>query len=164
MISAQRLRCEYFKSVTPNITTKSVWNKTIHEKGILEQMINLYKDFYLQKIVEIEKQLEETKEYNINSILTYDADYYVNQFNDKMEDIKKYRVMLDKKTDDEIYTEDLTFISEDINFTFSDYIPDPILRTYNIVEEVVEEVVEKEVEEVVEEVVEKEVKSDKKTD
>ena len=93
----------------------------------MDNIIEKYKKYYHDKAEEIKTKLEEQKEYNISSYLTYDTEYYINQYNDRVEEINKYLVELDNKTFDNIANEKLSSISETIDQLFPNYMADPTL-------------------------------------
>lgn len=124
-IFSQKIRCDYFNKI--GIQANSVWNKHIDEKKILDNMIEKYKKYYHDKAEEIKVKLEEQKQYNVSSYLTYDTDYYINQYNDRVEEINKYLVELDNKTFDHIAKEKLSSISQKIDQLFPNYMTDPTL-------------------------------------
>ena len=66
------------------------WNTTsAAEKQVLDGLISTYKKYYFEKMDVLKEKISEEKQYNIESYLTYDAEYYVNQFNSQMEEINK---------------------------------------------------------------------------
>ena len=89
-IFVQKLRCTHFDTINPNLSSNSVWNKSSDEKAILELTINKYKKYYQDKMEELKNVLTVKKDYDVSSYLTYDAEYYVNEYNDRNEEIKKY--------------------------------------------------------------------------
>lgn len=124
-IFVQQFRCNYFNTLGQTAPT-SVWNRVSDEKNILHKMIDNYKQYYVNKAEYIKTKLEEFKEYNITSYLTYDTEYYINQYNERIETINKYIVEIDNKNIDHIATEKLSYISDDINALFPDIL-DPSL-------------------------------------
>lgn len=124
-IFAQQQRCDYFNKL--GFQPNSVWNKYPDEKNILDNMVARYKKYYHDKANEIKNKLEEQKEYNVSSYLTYDPEYYINKYNDRVEEINKYLVDLDSKTLEHIAKDEMSFISEEIDKQFPDYIRNPTL-------------------------------------
>lgn len=124
-IFTQYVRYEYFS--TPNIQHNSIWNKSNDEKNILEDTIKLYKKYYSDKAEELKIKVSEQKEANITSYLTYDTEYYVNQYNDRMEEINKYLVNLENKSNEDIMKEKLNSISPALDTLFPNYMPYPVL-------------------------------------
>ena len=124
-IYIQQIRCDYFNTI--GVQSNSIWNKHTDEKKILDNIIEKYKKYYHDKAEEIKNKLSEQKEYNVSSYLTYDTEYYINQYNDRVEELNKYQVELDTKTLDHIATEKLSSISETIDQMFPGYITDPTL-------------------------------------
>ena len=126
-IFVQKLRCTHFDTINPNLSSNSVWNKSSDEKAILELTINNYKKYYQHKIEELKNVLTERKEYDVSSYLTYDTDYYVNEYNDRNEEIKKYLVELETKTFEDISTNDLTIVSEQLTAMYPTFMCKPTL-------------------------------------
>lgn len=124
-IFTQQQRCDYFNTV--GVQVNSVWNKYADEKKILDNTVAKYKKYYQDKAEEIKTKLEEQKEYNVSSYLTYDPEYYVNEYNERVEEVKKYLAELDCKTLDHIAKDKLSSISEKIDQLFPGYIVDPTL-------------------------------------
>lgn len=125
-IFVQQLRCNHFNSVGQQ-ATNSVWNKQADEKKILDNMVNQYKKYYKDKVEELKTQLLEHKEYNVSSYLTYDTEYHVSQYNQRMEELNKYLVELDAKTFHQITNYKLSSVSEAVDLQFPGYISDPSL-------------------------------------
>ncbi len=124
-IFIQQIRCDHFNTVgaQPN----SVWNKHTDEKKILNNMVEKYKKYYKNKAEEIKNKIEEQKEYNVSSYLTYNSEYYINQYNDRIEEINKYIVEIDSKSLDHIANDKLSSISDTIDKLFPNYIAEPTL-------------------------------------
>lgn len=121
----QKLRCDYFYNI--NQQPNSIWNKYTDEKKILEITINNYKNFYKKKIEELKIKVTELKVQNINSYLTYNTEYYINQYNSLMEDINKYCVELEIKTVENIQKEKLNYVSKNIEELFPNFMVNPLL-------------------------------------
>ena len=125
-IFVQQLRCNHFNA-TGQQASNSVWNKYSDEKKILNSMVDKYKNYYKTKVDDLKSKLHDLKEVNVNSYLTYDTEYYVNDYNKRMEELDKYLVELDAKTLDHITTEKLSTMSEAIEQQFPEYLKDPVL-------------------------------------
>jgi hypothetical protein len=125
-ILSQNIRSDYFR-LTGSYSANSVWNKHTDEKRILDIMVNKYKKYYLDKTVEIRDKLEEIKHHNISSYLTFDVDYYINQYNDRIEEVDKYVVQLEYKTIDDIINDKLSFVSAEIDMLFPNFMATPTL-------------------------------------
>jgi len=104
-----------------------VWNKSSDEKAILELVINKYKKYYQDKMEELKNILNLKKDYDVSSYLTYDTEYYLNEYNDRNEEIKKYLVELETKTFEDISTKDLTIVSEQLCALYPNFICKPTL-------------------------------------
>ena len=76
----------------PKPSTNSIWNKSSDETAILDSAVAKYKKYYQDKADELKTQLNEKKEYDVSSYLTYDTEYYVNEYNDRIDEVKKYLV------------------------------------------------------------------------
>jgi tRNA G26 N,N-dimethylase Trm1 len=116
-IFMQQFRYNYFNNITSKQHINSVWNKTSDEKEILKSMVESYKNFYKNKAEYIKTQLEIIKNHNITSYLTYNTQYYVNEYNSHVEDVDKYLSKLKSKTIDNI-DDDLSHISENVDKLF----------------------------------------------
>ena len=116
-IFMQQFRYNYFNKITSKQHINSVWNKTSDEKEILKSMVESYKNFYKNKAEYIKTQLEIIKNHNITSYLTYNTEYYVNEYNSQVEDVDKYLSELKSKTIDNI-DDDLSHISENVDKLF----------------------------------------------
>ena len=116
-IFIQQFRYNYFNNITSKQHINSVWNKTSDEKEILKSMVESYKNFYKNKAEYIKTQLEIIKNHNITSYLTYNTEYYVNEYNSHVEDVDKYLSELKSKTIDNI-DDDLSHISENVDKLF----------------------------------------------
>ena len=125
-IFVQQLRCNYFNSVG-NQSNNSVWNKYSDEKKILDIMVEKYKNYYRIKAEDLKTKLYDMKEFNINSYLTYDKEYYLNEYNKRIDEINKYLVELNEKTIEHIFKDRLSCISDEVNIQFPDYLVDPVL-------------------------------------
>ena len=126
-IFVQQLRCNYFISIAPQASANSIWNRHSDENKILNIMVEQYKQYYKNKASQIKNKLADIKEQNISSYLTYDTDYYINQYNDRIEQVKKYLVELDTRTIDNISKDKLSHISDEIDELFPGFISDPTL-------------------------------------
>ena len=126
-ICVQQHRCNHFNAITPTPHTNSVWNKSKDENDILNELVNVYKQYYQNKVEELKTKVDELKETNINSYLTYDKEFYVNEYNQHVEQLDKYLVDLDAKTVEDIMTQKLSKVSEQIDVLFPNYMVDPIL-------------------------------------
>lgn len=120
-ILVQQLRYEHFNTIKQH--PNSVWNRSKDEKVVLDIMTQKYKDFYSSKADQIIIKLNEIKEANISSYLTYNRDYYVNQHKSLTDEVKKYK--------EELYNKPITIkhsiISENIDKLFPGFITDPTL-------------------------------------
>lgn len=125
IIFVQQLRFNHFNSVGQS--NNSVWNKHSDEKKILDTMVENYKNYYKTKVEDLKTKLYDLKEVNVNSYLTYDKEYYVNEYNQRIEELNKYLVELDTKTLDHISKDKLSFLSEELELQFPDYLVDPVL-------------------------------------
>lgn len=125
-IFTQKIRCDHFNTLVPQLAN-SIWNKHTDEQKILDRMVQKYKKYYHDKAEEIREKLIEQKESNVTSYLTYDADYYINQYIERDEEITKYLVDLDSKTFDYIVNNKLSCISDTISKLFPYHIVDPLL-------------------------------------
>jgi len=112
-IYVQKLRYNNFNAIK---TSSGVWNTSASEKKVLEGLLNTYKKYYFDKIIELKEKILEEKKYNTESYLTYDTEFYINKFNISMEEINKYIVELEKIDIDTFYL-NLSIISD--NFTLS---------------------------------------------
>ena len=90
-------------------------------------MVEKYKKYYKDKAEELKPKLHSIKESNINSYLTYDKEYYTQQYNKQIEDLNKYLEEVDSKTLDHITKEKLSNIPESLNLCFPGYMIDPTL-------------------------------------
>ena len=124
-VCLQKLRCDYFYHT--NQQPNSVWNKYTDEKKMLDINIISYKNFYKNKVEELKTKVTELKEQNINSYLTYNTEYYINQYNSLMEDINKYCVELETKTIENIQKEKLSYVSKNIEEIFPNFMVNPLL-------------------------------------
>jgi hypothetical protein len=125
-IFVQQLRCNHFNSVGQQ-ARNSVWNKQADEKKIIDNMVDQYKKYYKDKVEKLKNQLHDIKEANINSYLTYDTEYHVSLYNQRMEELNKYLVELDAKTLVEIANDKLSSLSEALDLQFPGYLVDPSL-------------------------------------
>lgn len=125
-IFVQQLRCNYFNSIGKQ-TENSVWNKHSDEKKILDIIVDKYKNFYKTKVEELKTKLNDIKEDNINSYLTYDKDYYINEYNQRIDELNKYLVELDARTLDHITKDKLSLLSEALDLQFPGYLVNPTL-------------------------------------
>ena len=96
-IFTQKKRCNYYQTMGCS-TSNSVWNKSFDETKILDVMVESYKGYYKDKAEEIRIKLDDIKETNVKSYLTYDTEYYINEYNDRIAELNKYLVELDTKT------------------------------------------------------------------
>ena len=125
IIFVQQLRFNHFNSVGQS--NNSVWNKHSDEKKILDTMVENYKNYYKTKVEDLKTKLYDLKEVNVNSYITYDKEYYVNEYKQRIEELNKYLVELDTKTLDHISKDKLSFLSEELELQFPDYLVDPVL-------------------------------------
>lgn len=126
-IFVQKLRCTHFDGVKPKPSANSVWNKSSDETAILDRAVGKYKKYYQNKAEELKKKLREKNEYDISSYLTYDKEYYVNEYNDRVEEIRKYLVELENKNVDQIAKDDLSVVSEKVNTLYPAFMVKPTL-------------------------------------
>jgi hypothetical protein len=124
-IFVQYLRCNYFNfsGQQPN----SVWNKHTDEKKILDTMVNTYKNFYKTKVEKLKTKLNDIKENNINSYLTYDKEFYVNEYTNRIKELDKYLIELDARTFVHIANDKLSSLSEALDLQFPGYLVNPTL-------------------------------------
>ena len=125
-IFVQQLRCNHFNSVGQQ-ASNSVWNKQADENKIIDNMVDQYKKYYKDKVEKLKNQLHDIKEANINSYFTYDTEYHVSLYNQRMEELNKYLVELDAKTLVEIANDKLSSLSEALDLQFPGYLVDPSL-------------------------------------
>lgn len=125
-IFLQKIRYAFFSKVPPK-RHPNIRDKSNDEKEILEDFIAKYKKFYQDKAEELKKKLNEKKEYDISSYFAYDTEYYINEYNNRVEEVNKYLVELENKTNDQIDKDDLSFVSEKINALYPNFIPKPNL-------------------------------------
>ena len=125
-IFVQQLRCNHFNSVGQQ-ASNSVWNKQADEKKIIDNMVDQYKKYYKDKVEKLKNQLHDIKEANINSYFTYDTEYHVSLYNQRMEELNKYLVELDANTLVEIANDKLSSLSEALDLQFPGYLVDPSL-------------------------------------
>lgn len=123
-IFLQKIRCAHFYS---NLSADSVWNKSVDENAILKLLISKYKKYYEDKIEELKVVLEQKKEYDVSNFLTYDTEYYINNYNQNSEEINKYLVELENKTFEQISKDDLTIVSDDLTILFPNFMSKPSL-------------------------------------
>ena len=123
-IFVQKLRSDHFLSMSP---PNSVWNKHADEKKFLDSLVEEYKGYYRKKAGEMKEKLEKTKESDVSSYLTYDTEFYVNQYNDRVETINKYIVELDTHDFDTISNTKLNSVSTEIDTLFPLYMATPSL-------------------------------------
>lgn len=124
-IFTQQTRFNYFNKISTQ-HVNSVWNKTSDENEILKNMVEHYKKYYINKTLEIKVQLENNKNDNISSYLTYDPKYYIDEYNSNIEDIDKYISKLKLKNIDNI-DEDFSQISENVDKLFPSFLKIPTL-------------------------------------
>ena len=125
-IYVQKLRFNYFNGVGTQVKN-SVWNKHSDEKLLLDITVHKYKNYYKEKINNMKLELEKTKETNIASYMTYDTEYHINLYNQQVEKLDKYLVELENKTFEQISTEKLSIVCEEIDYLFPNYLVDPTL-------------------------------------
>ena len=125
-IFVQLHRYNYFNSIG-KIPNNSVWNKKTDEKKILDIFVDKYKDYYKNKVEDLKLKLYDIKQIHTLSYLTYDIDYYISQYNERMEDVNKYLTELESKTLDHIKKDTLSFMSDNLNKCFPNYLIDPTL-------------------------------------
>jgi len=123
-IYLQEIKCNQCKTC---IQVNSVWNKYTEEKKFLDTLVEKYKNFYKNKVVELKKKIFEIKENNIKSYFTYDSEFYTKKYDEQMAEITKYIRDLDSYTLQEIKTKNLNFISKDIDDLFPSYMVIPTL-------------------------------------
>lgn len=124
-IFTQQTRFNYFNKISTQ-HVNSVWNKTSDENEILKNMVEHYKKYYINKTLEIKVQLENNKNDNISSYLTYDPKYYIDEYNSNIKDIDKYISELKLKNIDNI-DEDFSQISENVDKLFPSFLKIPTL-------------------------------------
>ena len=126
-IFVQKLRCTHFDTINPNLSSASLWNKSSDERVILKLATFKYKKYYQDKIEELKTLLTEKKDYDVSSYLTYDTEYYSNEYNDKNEEINKYLVELENKTFEQISKDDLSIVSESLTALYPNFMCKPTL-------------------------------------
>lgn len=125
-IFVQQLRCNHFDSLG-HPSVNSVWNRHADEMKILDIFVDKYKNYYKTKVELLKIELYNLKESNINSYLTYNPEYYVNEYNKRIEELDKYLVELDVKTLEHIANDKLSTVSDTIDLQFPGYMADPTL-------------------------------------
>ena len=125
-IYLQQIRCDHFY-IGPHCTN-SIWNRHPDEKNILNTLIKKYKNFYIKKAEELKKKVLETKEDNIKSYLTYDPTFYIKLYDNQVEEIDKYILDVENKTDESIQKDRINFISKGIDELFPNYLVTPVLH------------------------------------
>ena len=124
-IFVQLHRYNYFD--VAKLANNSVWNKKTDEKYILDDLVNKYKKYYKDKAELLKLKLYDIKQLHINSYLTYDEDYYISQYNQRIEEVNRYISDIDTKTLDYITKNRLSYISESITEQFPSFLVDPTL-------------------------------------
>ena len=71
--------------------------------------------------------IEEKKGYDVSSYFTYDTKYYIKEYDDRVNEVNEYIVVLDNKTVDQIATDDLSLVSEKVNALYPDFMAKPTL-------------------------------------
>lgn len=99
--------------------------KTPGERKVLEKFAELYKAYYKHMIMELRKKLEKIKECKVNSYLTRDVEYYVNEFTKRTEIIDKYLVVLENIKCEDLVEKDLSIISTELDYEFPKYLLKP---------------------------------------
>lgn len=122
---AQKVRLDIFEQV--NIPKKSCWNKSCDEKRILNAWIDSYKLLYKTQIAELVKKMEADKDRNVNSVFTYDTNYYQQNFIIMMGYVNNYLERLGKMKIDELLTTDLSSISKEVDELYPDVLLKPTL-------------------------------------
>lgn len=126
-IFGQHLRYTHYNAISPQPPSTSVWNKTKDEKIILDNFVEKYKNYYIRKIKDLKSKLKDLKEHNVNSYLTYDADYYVKEYIQRTEEVDKYILELEVKTVDTILSSKLGFEPEWLKVLYPDFMLNPSL-------------------------------------
>lgn len=126
-IFVQKLRCTHFNTVQPSPSVNSVWNKSSDETKILDMAVNNYKKYYQDKADALKTYIEEKKGYDVSSYFTYDTKYYIKEYDDRVNEVNEYIVVLDNKTVDQIATDDLSLVSEKVNALYPDFMAKPTL-------------------------------------
>jgi hypothetical protein len=126
-IFVQQLRCTHFDTLNPKPSSNSVWNKSSDETAILNLAVTKYKKYYQDKAEEVKTKLSDKKEYDVSSYLTYDTEYYVNEYNARVEEVKKYLVELENKTFEQIAKDDLSVVSEQLEALYPYFMAKPTL-------------------------------------
>ena len=126
-IFVQQLRYNHFNAITPQPRSTSIWNKSKDERELLQKLVDTYKQYYYNKAKELQVKLTTLKESDITSYLTYNTEYYINQYNDRMSTIYKYITELETKTTDDILNTKMSLVSPDINTVFPSFMADSSL-------------------------------------
>lgn len=126
-IFVQQLRYNHFNAINPKTSTTSIWNKSKDELELLHKLVDTYKQYYFNKAKELQNKLTELKESYMVSYLTYDTEFYINQYNDRMSTIYKYITELETKTVNDIITSKISLVSPDINLVFPFFMTDSSL-------------------------------------
>ena len=124
-IYTQQIRCDqFYNGYQP---TNSVWNRYTDEKKILDSLVHKYKKFYINKAEELKNKILEIKEYNTNSYLTYDLEFYINSYNNQLDQINKYISNVENINVELIKKDKLNSISKDLDLLFPGYLVSPTL-------------------------------------
>lgn len=126
-IFVQQLRFNHFNAIVPQPKSTSIWNKSKDERELLNKLVDTYKQYYFNKAKELQVQLTVLKESYIASYLTYDTEFYIKQYNDRMSIIYKYMTELESKTVNDILNFKTSLISPDINTVFPSFMLDSSL-------------------------------------
>ena len=125
-LSTQKLRCDYF-NLTGEQAHNSIWNRYSDEKKILDKMVDQYKKYYSDKVEEMKIDITTIKNHNINSYMTFDPEYHINQYNERMEEINKYLVELEMKNVNHIIVDKISSVSKSIDTEYPNYFANPSL-------------------------------------
>jgi hypothetical protein len=123
----QKLRVDIYNCKKTKLSPQSCWNNNKVEKKIFSEMVKEYKDFLIKRSEYILEILENVKNERVNSLMTYDKNYYEIEFEKHKNTIGKYKDRIILSPSSTITKIDFSKISDEINNMYQHLLLKPTL-------------------------------------
>lgn len=123
-IYIQNIRYLHFTA----IKTSGQWSSKFNDEIVIfKNLIKEYKQLFLNQINDLTKIITDAKEYNTTSYLTYNCDYYIEQFNNHIDLLNKYTDKVENLNIDNVLITDLSSLGKELDLLYPKFITVPSL-------------------------------------
>ena len=118
-VYVQHLRYSHYNSMQ----LQGQWNSRFHDETIiLNTFVEKYKKYFITRCQELSKLITETKQYNTESYLTINTEFYLTQYEEHITELKKYTDKVNAINVHDILTTDLSSLGSILDKLYPDFI------------------------------------------